>query len=154
MRKAFPILILFILTLYPGLTGKVGAQSLNHEVQQCLRTRIEAMFVGMRIVVRDELIYASVVLHSFYEDRTFEPVWSKNGVPTSQVNALLKAISGADIEGLDPGHYHLSKISDIVGGLSHGKRKRTGVDPGRLTDLDLLLTDAFLLHGSHLLGGE
>jgi murein L,D-transpeptidase YcbB/YkuD len=131
------------------------AQGLADQVQEHLRGRIEAAGVPPKIVIRDELIYSSVVLPQFYEQRVYMPAWSNNkGLLVVQVDALLKAIKEAYLEGLTPADYHHAKIEATLQEIRANQAQRKPYDPIRLADLDLLLTDAFLVYGAHLLAGR
>jgi murein L,D-transpeptidase YcbB/YkuD len=131
------------------------AQGLTDQAQEHLRARIEAAGVPPRIVIRDDLIHSSIVLPQFYEQRAYMPAWSNNkGLLVVQVDALLKAIKDADTEGLTPTDYHLVRIEATLREVRENQAQRKPYDPVRLADLDLLLTDAFLVYGAHLLAGR
>lgn len=50
--------------------------------------------------------------------------------------------------------YHLSSIETIVREIRQHQFQRKSLNPRRLVDLDLLLSDAFLVYASHLLEGR
>jgi murein L,D-transpeptidase YcbB/YkuD len=154
LHKAITVLILSISALHFCLQKHARAQDLDHEIRQHLRNRIQKVLQGAGISVGQELIHASVVLPHFYEQREFEPAWSRRGIVKNQADDLLAAISAAGSEGLEPEDYHLKKIEEVAGELRKQKIEGIEVNPARLADLDLLLTDAFLLYGSHLLTGK
>jgi murein L,D-transpeptidase YcbB/YkuD len=90
----------------------------------------------------------------FYEKRTYQPAWFNDNNPVSHVESLMKTIREAYLEGLRPYDYHLNKIEEIFNQIFHGQKEIKYVDPKRLADFDLLLTDSFLLYGFHLLSGR
>jgi murein L,D-transpeptidase YcbB/YkuD len=137
-----------------ALLGNLVARSLSEEVRESLRVRLEAAGVPPRITVGGELIYASVTLPLFYERRTYEPAWSDNSGPLPQAEALVSAIRQADRQGLTPEDYHLARIEATLRELRQNQENGKPLDPRRLVDLDLLLTDAFLIYGFHLLAGR
>jgi murein L,D-transpeptidase YcbB/YkuD len=130
------------------------AQSLSDQASELLRTRIEVAGVPPKITVGEELIHASMTLLLFYERRMYRPAWTGDDGPLPQVYALLKAISEAGREGLKPADYHLVKIECTLKKVRQNPGGKNLLDPRRLVDLDLLLTDAFLIYGSHLLAGR
>ena len=79
-------------------------------VRERLRARVEAASAGAALVVGDDLVLASATLREFYERRSFEPAWSRNGVAEKAATALLGAIRAASAEGLQPEDYHLAAI--------------------------------------------
>jgi murein L,D-transpeptidase YcbB/YkuD len=149
-----------ILVVVAGLlAGGAKAQESNSR-QVCdlacelLRNRIEAVGMGSGLVVGSEAIYASEILPSFYEQRAYRLAWSGNGGPLPQARELITVISEAGREGLRPSDYHLERIRAALAALPGRARNARPIDPRLLVDLDLLLTDAFLSYGFHLLNGR
>jgi murein L,D-transpeptidase YcbB/YkuD len=67
---------------------------------------------------------------------------------------LFREIQGAHLEGLRPEDYHLAPIEALLTEIDNRADENAPIEPEILVDLDLLLTDAFLLYGSHLLAGH
>jgi len=130
------------------------AQGLSDRVQEFLRSRIESVSGLPKISVGEELIYASVVLPVFYERRGFWPVWSNDDGLLPNVDVMVKAIRTAEHEGFNPNDYHILRIDAMVGEIRQNQKNKIPFDPRRFADLDLLLTDAFLIYGAHLLAGK
>ena len=154
-REATLTLLVTLVTLAaPGAAG--AAEGEERSIHELIRTRIESGSgaVGPVIVVRDERIHAANELPRFYESRGFMPAWvTEEGGPTPRADSLVRALEQADREGLDPADYHLRGIRAVYAEARRARRGDTVVDRTRLADLDLLLTDAFLLYGAHLVGG-
>lgn len=126
----------------PGPLGPVG---------ECLRQRLEAGRVTGALEVLGVPVYSQVALPAFYESRAFRPAWVVEGRPGAPAGDLLETLLGAGAHGLTPADYHAGAIEALfgrLGGTAGGERDRL------LADLDLLLTDAFLIYGSHLLAGR
>lgn len=154
MRKLIVIMMAWIGTCgFAELEGVV-AQTLSDQMDEYLRNRIEAAGIPPKITVGEERIHASVMLPLFYERRTYRPAWSDDKGPLPQVDALLRAIREADREGLRPKDYHLAKIETLWIEVRQHQEQKKPLNPRRFVDLDLLLTDAFLIYGSHLLAGR
>ncbi|HJX32479.1 MAG TPA: L,D-transpeptidase family protein [Thermodesulfobacteriota bacterium] len=94
-------------------------------------------------------IYARAALTDFYERRHYREAWS-----LQRADDLLKALRRADLEGLRPNDYHLAAIENLLAAVRSDIQKGLVVVPDRLAEFDLLLTDAFLVYGSHLLFGR
>ncbi len=136
------------------LPSNVFCQTISlDEVQEFLRGRIEASGIPPTIMVGEEMIYASVALPLFYEKRAYKMAWSDENGPTALADSLLLAIENADNEGLRPKNYHLERIKSNLS-IVRRNISKGAYNPRRLVDLDLLLTDAFLIYGSHLLKGQ
>lgn len=115
------------------------------ELDEGIRSRLEGVAGSMApvIAVAGEAIRAATELPRFYEARGFRPAWVDAAGLLPPADDLLTALEGADAEGLDPADYHVARIRALL-------RTR----PVPLTELELLLTDAFLLYGAHLVGGR
>jgi L,D-transpeptidase YcbB len=93
-------------------------------------------------------------LLAFYARRSFRPAWSGEQGPNRLADDLIDALGRADLEGLEPADYHLRAIQTSLDSVRADAAHGRSITPRRLADLDLLLSDAFLLYGSHLLGGR
>lgn len=129
----------------PLFTDRVGLQ-----IQQ----RIVAGTSQGGFVCGGEPICGVSLIPAFYEQRQFAPMWldAKGVRPTGQ--ALIHAITQAAGDGLTPGDYHLSTIQGLLADLEGPLTYPANGQEARWADLDLLLTDAFLLMSTHLAGGR
>lgn len=146
MKKVLGLAILAIAVLTAGAVSAHG--SVIAEVREELRQRIGGGKATEEVFCRGELLCASRILPLFYEKRSFSPVWI--GEP-GQTEALLGQIQQADREGLNPEDYRLSGLRALLAEIGPHPGS---ADPGRLADLELLLTDTFLIYASHLLHGR
>lgn len=144
---------LILINLF-ALLQSVGAQTQYDQVGERLRNRIEAAGIPPELTVQGEFIHASLMLPLFYERRNYKPAWSTDNGPLSQAEELLESIRHADREGLRPQDYHLTKIETTIKKIQHYQNINGLFNPSWLVDLDLLLTDAFMIYGSHLLAGR
>lgn len=117
-------------------------------VQELIRTRLEAEGAAPVLVAGGEAIHAAAALPRFYEARGYAPAWSRDGVATDGVAVLLREIGRSREEGLRPADYHLDRIRAL------DRSVRSTGNPRALADLDLLVTDAFMVLGSHYLAGR
>ena len=83
-------------------------------------------------------------LRRFYRARDFAPAWDAEDGGPARASLLLQALATADAHGLDPERYHLAAI-----------RARPGRPDGPgTTELELLLTDAFLRYATDVRAGR
>ncbi|MFA6054376.1 MAG: L,D-transpeptidase family protein [Thermodesulfovibrionales bacterium] len=92
-------------------------------------------------------IYSSILVERFYKGRNYQPAWSRDG-RLMQADILIRAVEEASGDGLTPDYYHIGLIKSLV-----DKAEKKLLEPVRIADLDILLTDAFLTLGCHLSGG-
>jgi L,D-transpeptidase YcbB len=93
----------------------------------------------------DERIHARETMRQFYPERAYRPIWvDEEGLAPRGV-ALESWLATVPIKhGLRPRDYHLNVIDE----LDQADRL------GAIVDLELALTDAFLMVGSHVLAGR
>lgn len=103
---------------------------------------------------RGELICGASQIPLFYEQRDFSPAWCTDDGVLPQTRSLIEEITGAYADGLRPDDYHLAGIVNLLREVEKRQAMEEVMDPEILVDLDLLLTDAFMLYSSHLLAGR
>ena len=84
------------------------------------------------LTIAGDPICATGALQNFYRRRNDVPAWSETNAAS-----LLRATQRSEEEGLDAQPYHVDAIAKTSG-----------------AERDILLTDAFLLYGTHLLQGR
>jgi murein L,D-transpeptidase YcbB/YkuD len=94
------------------------------------------------------------LLLRFYTRRLYWPAWSNDTGLLPQVDSLLQALHGAESEGLRAQDYHLTRLEGLWTELRQQQSQAGPLSAAVLADLDLLLTDALLTYGSHLLYGR
>lgn len=148
---AIPLLVLgsVVSSLAP-----LSAALLADQARDIIRNRVEASGTPEKVVCRGELICESEVLPRFYENRLFWPAWSGSSGPLSICDVFIQALENANQEGLRGADYHLDSIKSLLGELRKQQAGEKRSEPAMFADLDLLLTDAFLIYASHLLNGR
>ena len=156
-RRPHPCRTLFLLflSLLFTITPLAGAQ--NHffpEVQGLIKQQILSQSGRDTFVCRTELVCGIALVPAFYSTRDYQPVWIQQPNDLSTANQLLNEIRKATAEGLNSAAYHLVTIEEILSSIRFGEQFNTLAQAALLADLDILLTDAFLLYGSHLSSGR
>jgi murein L,D-transpeptidase YcbB/YkuD len=131
-----------------------GEQTYCDRACEILRNRIEFAGFPPKMVVATDLIVASELLPAFYEQRAYRVAWSGNEGPLPQAYQLRQAIQASYAEGLRPEDYHLELIDAALERLPQEADRLRSTVPHLIVDLDLLLTDAFLVYASHLVNGH
>jgi murein L,D-transpeptidase YcbB/YkuD len=151
VMAAIPLLVLgSVITAL----GSPNAAPLADQARDIIRNRVEESGNPEKVVCRGELICGSEALPRFYRNRLFWPAWSGSGVLLPTVDVLIQTLEVANHEGLRGADYHLDSIKSLLGELRMKQAGGNRPDPAMFADLDLLLTDAFLIYASHLLHGR
>jgi len=110
-----------------------------------LRDRLEAGAALGSVQAAGHEIRAVNALPSFYLRREDAPAWISDGAPSRCAAEVVAALHAAPEDGLDGMDYHLVAIDSLMA---------AAVDLDAQADLEILLTDAYLTFGSHLLQGR
>ncbi len=145
--------VLLILSGVGMETGAWAGAPITDELRVILREKIRMEQRQERFTCRDELICGIADLPLFYARRGYRPAWV-NQRSLSTAESLMRAIRVADRDGLRTADYHADKIDMLLDSVIENRLCETPTDPETLVDLDLLLTDAFLMLGSHLMAGR
>jgi L,D-transpeptidase YcbB len=132
----------------------VVRQPLVASMHDQLKSQIETVGRTPGMSIRREILGAPDALVRFYEDRGFRALWLGHDGPLPQVAGLLQVIRQAEREGIKPIGYHLSCIAQLLAEIG---RRDAHDQPQSLrawVDLELLLTDALFMYGSHVLTGR
>jgi murein L,D-transpeptidase YcbB/YkuD len=157
-------LIARVLLIGAALTGcrspprteaaQVDIRSPDELVAERIRNRIEAAGVVADLRAGGEPVYASAVLPNFYVRRVYRPAWSDARGLSRVADDLVRVLRGADLEGLRAEDYHLAGLEAVLAKVRADNLRDRALAPDRWAELDLLLTDAFLVYGAHLLAGR
>jgi murein L,D-transpeptidase YcbB/YkuD len=141
-------LVLFSL---PGCGEKA---SVLDPVVNVIRSRLTATKAHAKVLVREDALRSPEWVRTFYENRQFRPAWSVDKSVLPDVDSLLAALNESDREGLEPHDYHLEAIDSVLFELKRRYTGREPIDPQFRTDLEFLLTDAYLRYATHLEEGK
>lgn len=117
-------------------------------ISEGVRQRLEVTQYGFALEAAGKPLLAKTAIATFYEQNGFEPIWVRADKVRDPAKQIVQFIEESSAHGLTPSDYHLNAILQLMGATE----KRPG--EADLTDLELLLTDAFLLLGSHLAAGK
>jgi murein L,D-transpeptidase YcbB/YkuD len=134
----------------PPAEGPKPAAVSVEAMRDLIRERTTLFDGKGRVLCGNEFLCGSSVLPRFYEARNFVPAWMAEGRPTAAMDELVAAIREAWTSGLDPAAYRFSRVQSLVENLKNGRGPR---NPEGFVDLDMILTDSFLLMASHLESG-
>lgn len=140
-----------------GVVPRVrAADPFVQRIQAVIKSRLTSNKGDHSLVCRNERLCGIRMLLLAYRKNNYQPMWLDASRRLEKVKALAEAIECAGDDGLVPLDYHLDVIYDLLVGVmrqSSAKHPRPWA-PDLWADLELILTDAFLLYGSHLAAGR
>lgn len=137
------------LILLAPLAAAGQAESSAAAVREELRQRLEATSLPEALTIRRISLSSADLITPYYQQHLYQAAWiEESGLPGASAAELLVAITAVADEGLVPEQYHLKALRALASILA------AKPSPTLAADLDLLLSDAFLLLGSHLLNGR
>jgi murein L,D-transpeptidase YcbB/YkuD len=144
----------FLVLVLPFLYAGCGRTQLPPDPASAeIQKRVLGGGIQQRIFFRGDSVNSFDLVRTFYKERAYRPAWSiPNGV-LPDADSLVGAIKAADREGLRPQDYHLSALETTLLEVRKPEGAKENPPPSIRADLDLLLTDAFLLYASHLSEG-
>ena len=127
--------LLCIVSLALGTEPTAGAVS-RSSIRQLLASPDGLRIAGRSLDTR--------ALGRFYRARDFAPAWDAGDGGPERAALLLQALASADAHGLDPGRYHLEAI----------RARRASADARSTSEVELLLTDAFVRYATEVRTGR
>ena len=153
--SAAAILLCMVLSLMAvnGASASINEEGSGGGLRIILKHKIEQGQRLERFTCRNELICGIADLPFFYARRDYRPAWvSQRSLATAK--SLMRSIRVADLDGLRTADYHTAEIEMLVKKVTENRNNGMMTPPEILVDLDILLTDSFLLLGSHLMAGR
>ena len=135
-------------------SAALAETAFQDDIAAQLRLKIQAAHGRGRYVCQSEIVCGIAVIPAFYAQRDYRPVWVANGVDSARAQALLATIEEVTDDGLTATDYHLGKVRQLQTYLTTEAYPLMTTTAALWADLDLLLTDAYLMLASHLFAGR
>src|SRR4029450_3910695 len=156
MSKRAVIMLTVMIGMWLG-----GWERLHAAVERPLSSQVREQLWGRLVTggpppllrVAGNSLRSGNLLLQFYTRRLYWPAWSNDVGLLLQIDSLLKALNEAGTEGLQARDYHLTRLESLLAELQQ-QSQAAPLSAVALADLDLLLIDALLTYGSHLLYGR
>ncbi len=127
----FSVAILVVVGLAAGLCNPQTARAANNEE---VASAVEAFITSGQINLgedrNDERLFQ---IFTYYQDRNFKPIWTRDSGAKTKGRKLLEALKAAGEHGLNSADYSIDDIEDRIDSLN----------PEVLAELELLLSDVF-----------
>jgi murein L,D-transpeptidase YcbB/YkuD len=134
--------------------GNTGAENMSDQVSAHIRQRLEMAEMSSRDVREENPLFRSTLLPEFYREREYRSAWSSGSELSPQIEPFLNILQRAGCEGLRPEDYRLDRIQAKMKELRGDPSRQEPADRATLADLDIFLTDAFLVYVYHLVNGR
>ncbi|EMS30971.1 hypothetical protein C943_02759 [Mariniradius saccharolyticus AK6] len=147
---------LFLSLAWLLLFGQAFAQQSNGQngIAGYIRSSLETYSPEQRPAVMGTELYSTVVIHRFYGERNFQPAWIKDGKIPELAYEMRYEIGQSKFDGLNPVDYHFAALNDYFSRYEAAKKQGKTLPDNELAAVDVLLTDAFIMMGSHLSLGK
>ncbi|NNE22040.1 MAG: L,D-transpeptidase family protein [Rhizobiales bacterium] len=133
-------LFLAIIVMF-GLTTQLARAAGNESVASAIEAFITSGQINLGKDRTDERLFQ---MFTYYQDRNFKPIWTRDSGAKTKGRKLLEALKAADEHGLNPANYSLEDIEDRI----------DSKNPEVLAELDLLLSDIFADYSRDLSKGR
>lgn len=114
---------------------------INEEVTDLLSDQLEDADTLKTLIIANDSLFSSKSIIEFYQIKDFEVSWTDKGKLNKQGDTLLTILKNADEYGLISRDYHIEKIDSLIKTEKDSVTKK--FDAVKVSELDLLLTDAF-----------
>jgi len=113
----------------------------NESVGENIQQLVTSGHINLGKTIEEQRLFN---IFTFYEDRNFKPVWTRDSGVKGKGKALLKALQNAHEHGLDPKFYSTQEIADRI----------SSINPEELGELDILMSLAFASFATDLSKGR
>lgn len=145
--RSFVFALVAVVSAPLALDGQTRA---DDGPSEALRNRVEAYRASGTFRAGGETLHARTALPAFYLARDFQPGWiTADGRWLPRADSALAVLGEAERHGLDGEDYHLDALQSLSARVRQGQ-----ATPLERLDAEVLLSDAMLVYGSHLLLGR
>ncbi|MCE9538719.1 MAG: L,D-transpeptidase family protein [Bacteroidetes bacterium] len=124
----------------------------NEEVVELIKKQLSDFDTLKNLVIADDSLFATKLIIEFYKINKFNVTWSDKGKHSKQSDSLLSLIKNSDDYGLISSDYHFNKIESLIKKERDPKTKK--YDAVKISEVDILLTDAFFTFAVHVNKGR
>src|SRR5688500_179427 len=128
LQMVWLMILAFLYSLSLAMADTFTLQPPSDLLSEQLRARIEAVDAHPTINIQGTSLHATGTLARLYRERAFQPVWITTDGLLSHIDTFLRLVRHADHEGLDPTHYHLQLLEEILQGGSPAYSQQALVD--------------------------
>ena len=124
---------------------------INEKVSELITKRL-GKDPSQTLIIANDTLFATKFIIDFYKQKKFNVCWIDKGILRKQGYTLLNIIYKAHEYGLIPDDYHYHKIDSLIKTAKDSVTRR--FNAVKISEADLLLTDAFLTFAVHINKGR
>ncbi|MES2138640.1 MAG: L,D-transpeptidase family protein [Bacteroidota bacterium] len=124
----------------------------NEEVSELILKQLNNFDTLKTLVIAEDSLFSTKLIVEFYKINKFNVIWSDKGKHSAQSDSLLSLIKNSDNYGLISSDYHFGKIENLIKKERDSKTKK--YDAVKISEVDILLTDAFFTFAVHVNKGR
>jgi murein L,D-transpeptidase YcbB/YkuD len=133
---------LYIATVFSLLLAVSSVQAGNNQsVGENIRQLVTSGHLNLGKNLQEQRLFQ---IFTFYEDRDFKPVWTRDAGVKGKGKALLRALQNAHEHGLDPKFYGVNDIANLI----------NTTNPEELAELDIVMSLEFASFATDLSKGR
>lgn len=115
--------------------------------------RIESNITQNSPVCAESILCKSNYITGIYESRNYEPIWiESNGHLRANTESIIAILHNSYQDGLNPNTYHVSLLESMLQQIKTNDAVKKD-NPELLANLDLTLSDAYLLYAKDMQNG-
>lgn len=146
--------LLYVIVIISPFYLNAQQDTNENGVDFLIRNQLELDDPTLRKKVGGAVLFSSVVIQKFYQEREFHPAWLENKKLTERAYEMRYEIQQAKFDGLNPYDYHLDRINDFFDRIEKSRNGGQPITNLEYAAIDLLLTDAFIMLSSHIYFGK
>jgi murein L,D-transpeptidase YcbB/YkuD len=142
----------FILSLF--FCGLFSRSAFSQSIADQIRISLEKSTQQKPHLLGNVSLKSVADVYQFYAQREFAPIWTKESILTEQAYELRFEIKQAQYDGLNPLDYHLLYLDASLKEAERKKKSDESIDVMTLSNLEIILTDAFFALSTDLERGK
>lgn len=151
--RSYTLFLGVILSMSSLAACTSAAEKEQAQVTSAVRASVESSTSPMYVASDRDAARLWKLTREFYASREFTPAWVEGSKPKSQLRDLIKALWGADHDGLDPQLYNVAFLDQKAQEASKGFLTKKGFEPNEAGALDVWLTYLYVKFASDLADG-
>lgn len=158
LRNMFKKYIFFLLCILVGVACNRSKEDNTNELEKEMKQQMASFKEAEYFKDKSIRQYVKKDFDNFYKNRKYQLAWLTSSELQPQADSLIKAITQAYEEGLEPSNYKLEEISQLKNQLFVENANKTVKNDStlykRLVQLDFMMTASYMTYGAHLLSGR